>query len=252
MRPLLSLTFTFLSLLYLAPHVALAALGSGSASLWSDSGCGDGGTLAFTTPVIIALNYTLPADVCRSLDRTAHSYRIDYRPICTQGNDATFAYFSGQNCDEGSSDDGAGPAYSGSLGPEPILDGQAVDGLCFALVSFNSFAFVCEGVGKGDGSTTSAIAGQTSSSATSAASTAVQATLGATPIAPGTSLTSPLYTAPGTVVLPIGGAATASGGPLPTAGLAPPPAPSPFTGAATRFQASLVGLFAVNVAGLVL
>ncbi|KAL8930207.1 MAG: hypothetical protein Q9208_000824 [Pyrenodesmia sp. 3 TL-2023] len=242
--------FVTLSLLYLAPRVALAAYDSGSVSLWGDYGCGEIDLLSPSEqPVVIALNYTIPADVCHSLDRPVYSYRVDYQPVCADGNSATFFSFNGQNCnDDSSTERGGRPALIADLGPGLPLEGQ-----CLALVNYTSFAFVCEGVGEGDrdGSTTSRIPVEPSSSAASTASTSVQATLGATPIAPGTSLTSPLYTLPGTVLSPTGGTGSASGGPLPTAGLAPSPAPSPFTGAASRFQASLVGPFALVVAGLV-
>ncbi|KAL8837769.1 MAG: hypothetical protein Q9170_002387 [Blastenia crenularia] len=244
-----SITSFSLLLLYLNPHTALAAYGSGSVSLWSNSDCARGDTLAFTTPVVIALNYTLPADQCHSLDRAAHSYIVDSRPVCTDGNVADFAYFSGQDCQEGSSDDGAGPAYSGDNPGGLTTGGFSLDDECLALVEFNSFAFVCEGVGKGDESATSKTAAQPSSSAATASeTTAVEATPTATPIVPLTSLTSPLYTFSGVS----GATGTASGIPLPTTGLVPPPAPSPFTGASSTIMVPVVGLlFAIFLARLV-
>ncbi|KAL8711388.1 MAG: hypothetical protein Q9220_004286 [cf. Caloplaca sp. 1 TL-2023] len=241
----------FISLLSLIPCLALAASGSGSVSLFSNSDCGEGDTLPFTTPTVIALNYTLSADTCHTLDRAVHSYRVDYRPTCTEGSNATFSYYSGQDCQKGDYEDGGGPAYSGSTGGTSSA-GFSIDGLCLALVEFNSFAFVCEGVGRGDASATSEVAGQQSSTSpatpdtTSTLSSAVQEKPTATPVTPGTSITAPPYTTSPAVVAP-GAAGIGTGTSTPTGGLVPQPSPSPFTGAASIVKVSLTGSFLVTI-----
>ncbi|KAI4096560.1 MAG: hypothetical protein L6R37_006937 [Teloschistes peruensis] len=126
----------------------LAAPSTGDVSLWSDSSCQPGATPSFSLPDPIALNHTLPADSCYTLPNAAHSYIVNSRPTCSDGSTAGFAYYNGQNCRA----EGFGSAFnSGDTGD------TTNDGLCLALVEFNSLAFLCEGVDeRGDGKSSTA------------------------------------------------------------------------------------------------
>ncbi|KAL8996700.1 MAG: hypothetical protein Q9188_006505 [Gyalolechia gomerana] len=227
-------------------HTASAATGQGSVSLWSDSSCGDDSTIAFSEPRIIDLNYTLPTDTCHNLARSAHSYTVTERPICNDGREADFNYYRSRDCPEA------------RTRPFPANDdGYSLDGYCLALVTFDSLAFVCEGVGRGssDGGSTT----QSSPVVTSRSDLVVGPTPTATPVAPGSSLTAPLYTildtsaytlAPTGTVGSTGTVGPSSGQPSPTGGLLP--SPSPFTGAAAGTEVSLMGVFVLVVVGVLL
>ncbi|KAI4171634.1 MAG: hypothetical protein LQ343_004112 [Gyalolechia ehrenbergii] len=224
-------------------HTASAATGRGSVSLWSDSSCGDDFTLAFSEPRIIDLNYTLPADTCHNLARSAHSYSVTKRPICNDGREADFSYYSSRDCPEDE---------TRSLSTTNV-DGYSLDGLCLALVTFDSVAFVCEGVGSGDSNSNSDSTTQSSPVVTSRSDLVVGPTPTATPVAPGSSLTAPLYTVLDTsayTLAPTGTVGPSSGQPSPTGGF--PPSPSPFTGVAAGRGVSLLGVFVWVVVGVLL
>ncbi|KAL9025690.1 MAG: hypothetical protein Q9196_005527 [Gyalolechia fulgens] len=213
---------------------ALAATGQGSVSLWSDSSCGDDGTFAFSEPRIIDLNHTLPADTCYNLARSAHSYSVTERSMCNDGREADFSYFSSRDCPQ---------EETRSL--PASLDGSSPSGLCLALVSFDSVAFVCAGVGSGEsnsdsksGSTTQFSPIVTSRSdvvlgptpTLSIVTSRSDLVLGPSPTlsTPSSGPTAPLYTVldtSGYTLAPTETAGPSSGQPSPT-GMLPP---SPFT-----------------------
>ncbi|KAL8946748.1 MAG: hypothetical protein Q9222_006895 [Ikaeria aurantiellina] len=241
MRPIQSTNLSP-SMLLLLPLVTLtlAASNTGDISLWTDSSCHPGATPSFSLPDPIALNFTVTVDTCTPLKQTAHSYIVNSRPICASGSPATWNYYGGKDCKE----DGIGPAIT-STGNA----GTDFDGLCLALVAFNSVAFVCEGIGEGSEGSPSSSSVSTSSAIASTAT----ATATATPIAPSpttTAATGPPYTLPLESTLATGGPTGtqpgSSGVAFPTGG-ALPPSPSPFTGAAADgVKVSLIGaVFAV-------
>ena len=216
--------------------VAHAATGQGSVSLWSNSDCNQGDTPPFTSPVVIKLNYTLSADECGNLPRAAHSYEVDQRPTCDNGTVAAFAFYNGNSCQT----KGFGPALN-SVNPS-----DEDDGLCLALVEFNSVAFICDGLGGTEGPTqTAATTGQEPSM------TSVTSLPTATPIAPG--VTTALYT---TSLL--SAASAGSTGAYLSSGLASAttfsavPSPSPFTGTATDCRVSYIGLLVACLLGSLL
>lgn len=215
-----------LSILTLSPF-ACAATGQGSVSLWSNSDCAEGDTLAFTEPVVISLNKTLDADVCGDLPREAHSYRVDRRPTCANGETAGFAFYGGHNCQE----KGFGPALNtiGEPGEPTEFDGE-----CLALVTFTSVAFICEGVGEGDVSSSAAVTSTATSEPTSLPTTA-PASLSSVGPPYAYSSTSAGYSAVPTGTQPASGIL-----PSGTGGLVPfSPSPSPFTGAASGLKTSV-------------
>lgn len=225
--PTLAFSTLFSSLLSFNSF-ALAATGQGSVSFWSNSDCAQGDTLAFTEPVVIALNDTLDADICSNLPREAHSYLVDKAPICDDGIAAAFAYYGGLNCQE----KGFGPALN------QLLDSDEIEGECLALVTFASVAFICDGIGEGETpqpATTTSVYSSVSSSIVSVGPAPT-----VTPIAPSLSTTTPLYTLPSLSTSGPTGTQPSSGiVPYQTGGL-PPPSPSPFTGAASGIKAPVL------------
>ncbi|KAL8734995.1 MAG: hypothetical protein Q9166_001120 [cf. Caloplaca sp. 2 TL-2023] len=221
----------FLSSLLLLRPLVSAATGQGSVSLWSNSDCAEGDTLAFSDPVVIALNHTSYADDCYTLPREAHSYRVDKRPTCDNGTAAAFAFYGGDNCQR----KGFGPALNA------VNKATRYDGSCLALVTFKSVAFLCDGVGQGSDESTSE---STTSRVRDSTSTSVfiDPFPTATPIAPSISATTPLYTISNTYANETAPTSTVSGVPSVTGGLTPP-APSPFTGGASELKGSLLSVF---------
>ncbi|KAL8934991.1 MAG: hypothetical protein Q9216_005640, partial [Gyalolechia sp. 2 TL-2023] len=135
--------------LILNPTATLAAItGQGSVSTWSDSSCADPSfdTYAFSEPRVIELNHTLPANSCHNLARTAHSYRVDFRPLCDDGSEADFNYYTSADCPVEETRSLGSAGLGGGGGGE--FD---TNGLCLALVAFDSFQFFCEGGGGGVG-----------------------------------------------------------------------------------------------------
>ncbi|KAL8935286.1 MAG: hypothetical protein Q9211_004774 [Gyalolechia sp. 1 TL-2023] len=194
---------------------ALAATGQGSVSLWSDSSCGDDGTFAFSEPRIIDLNRTLPADTCHNLARSAHSYSVTERPMCNDGREADFSYYGSRDCPQ---------EETRSL--PASLDGLSPSGLCLALVTFDSVAFVCAGVGSGESNSDSKSGSTTQFSPIVTSRSDV--VLGPTPTlsTPSSGPTAPLYTVldtSGYTLAPTETAAPSSGQPSPTGMLPPPP-----------------------------
>ena len=234
---------TLLLCLLTFPPRSFAATGQGSVSLWSNSDCAKGDTLAFTEPVVISLNKTLDADTCGNLPREAHSYRVDRRPTCANGSTAGFAYYGGHNCQV----KGFGGAFN-SIGQAG--ESTEFDGLCLALVTFASVAFICDGIGAGNTFSTAVVTSTDSSEPSSAPSTELPPVNIPTtdlPVVSTLSATTPPYTysstlagfsaalpgtQPASVILPSG-----------TGGFLPPlPSPSPFTGAASGIKVSILSL----------
>ena len=225
----------FITLLLTLIPITLAASssGHGSVSLWSDSSCQPGATPNFGEQDPVALNYTLAADDCSTLSSTAHSYIVNERPTCANGSTAAFAYYNGAGCQVV----GFGPALN------QVQTRTDVDGLCLALVEFNSIAFLCGGIGSGDASVAS-----TSPKATSTSSPEVAS---ATPLTPGLKVTTPLYTTtPFTAGSPAATTASGTGvsAAVPTGTLAS--SPTKFTGGVGRIESSMMGLVAAG--GMVL
>lgn len=235
------------SLLLSLPLTAYAASGQGQVSLWSDSSCEPGATSNFGEPDPIALNYTLSADVCGTPGGTSHSYQVLDRPTCDNGTIAAFAFYSSPGCSDAPFETPAGSAMNQF---HPYAD---FDGLCLALVAFNSVAFICDGVGQGGSGQSSGSASTIAPSSTLAVSSIIPSA-SATLIAPGVSLTTPIYTYP-SLPPPIG---TAPSGSSPSTG--PPSQPSNpsnppqtiFTGAASELSGSIIGVVAVFGAALML
>ena len=207
-----------LSYLFFCLHLANAATGQGSVSLWSNSDCAQSDTLAFSESVFIG-KVTPDTDKCADLSRAAHSYRVSDRPTCDNGTTAAFAFYNGHNCKA----QGFGPALNSFI-PSDKWDGE-----CFALVEFRSVAFVCDGVGQ-----SSEQASGTASSSETAPSTSVSEPSSTTLIE-----SSP-YTLPNVTASGYGGPiGTVSALPSQTGGLSP--SPSPFTGSASKIQVSTLG-----------
>ena len=167
----------------LFPSLVYTSSEQGEISLWSNSECGDGSTIASGVRNPIALNYALRIDVCGTPGATVHSYRILQRPTCANGTAAAFAFFHGDGCRS----EGFGPALNAADdGPEGL------DGSCLALVEFNSVAFICAGIGKASAveglNSTSDFSSPPSETATSSIALALSS-----PIAPSPSMNSAPY-----------------------------------------------------------
>lgn len=232
---------TLLLCLLTLPLPSSAATGQGSVSLWSDSGCGGGDTLAFTEPVVISLNKTLNADTCGDLPREAHSYRVDRRPTCANGTPARFEYYDDHNCQTTgylSNAMGEGGGFT------------EYDGYCLALVQFASMAFICKGIGEGDTSSTTIVTSTDSFEPTSASSTEslpVNTPTTDLPVVSTFSATAPLYTYSSTSMgysaVPTGTQPSSGVLPSGTGGSSPPlPSPSPFTGGVSNIKASMLSM----------
>lgn len=140
-----------------------------------------------------------------------------------------------------------------------------MSGLCLALVEFDSVAFVCEGVGKGDsgsGDTTiepsstvtsrsDLVVGSTTAAQTTTATSLTDLVVGptGTPIAPGASPTYTIFDTSGYTLAPTGTAAPSGTGVGGGQGI--PPSPSPFTGAAAGKTIGFGGVISGFVFGVV-
>ncbi|KAL8820712.1 MAG: hypothetical protein Q9223_001135 [Gallowayella weberi] len=117
------------------PCFVSAATGQGSVSLYSDNGCNQfDGDHASSQPVVIAENYTIEADTCGVLPRSAHSYRVTQHPTCSNGGQGYFTYFTSNDCQTKKPLPAAKDTPTGNT-----------DGLCLSLVDFSSLAFICGG-----------------------------------------------------------------------------------------------------------
>ncbi|KAL8692353.1 MAG: hypothetical protein Q9218_002604 [Villophora microphyllina] len=248
--------------------LAFAAPSTGDISLWTDSSCLPGDSPSFSLPDPIALNHTLPADSCYTLPNAAHSYIVSSRPTCSNGKTAGFAYYSGENCRVsgfGSNNDG---------------EGASIDGVCLALVEFNSCAFICNGVdNKGDGKSTATITvlgsggtgvasvvtstmgGSTTAEnkpvsspsatpATSLVESKNTATSSPSTSAPSRSIPSPSPPSGNNSTRTEGAVGTGGGYILPTPTPTPNPNPSPFVASSSARRISgEISIFIVGVAG---
>lgn len=212
----------------------------GSVSLWSNSDCGSGDTSSFGERNPVALNYALAIDVCGTPGATVHSYKINQRPTCANGTDALFAFYRGDGCRS----KGDGSAYNAVHSAD-----EGVDGECLALVTFDSVAFLCDGVGVGgqvEISTSSAFSKATATAASSSAGgsassvTNVLTTSGATAYYPLSAGSSPaaFSGSHGNASSTVGGSLTHNAG-------SATPSVSVFTGAGFRLGVPLVGISTV-------
>lgn len=228
--------------LFLISLPLISAASQGSVSLWSDSSCQPGATPNFGEQDPVALNYTLSADVCGNPGAASHSYIVNSRPTCANGTVAAFAFYSTTDCTL-PSDAKAFPDMN-SFNPSTTFDG-----LCLALVVFNSVAFICDGIGSSGSSSASVTA---ASSVTPVSSSPNSAS--ATPIAPSSKLTAPIYT-----TMPVPAGTNPSGGKPSAIGVPVTPSsktfgssPATFTGAAVKLGVPVVGVVALVGAAFVL
>ena len=124
-----------------------AASQQGKVSLWSDSECNSksGLTSNFGQPDPIALNFTLSPDVCGVPGATVHSYRVVQAATCANGTTAAPDYYNRNNCTADPTDENPNPGLAKRV-KNRRQSSSVLDGECLALVAFNSFAFVCEGL----------------------------------------------------------------------------------------------------------
>ena len=136
----------FLTLLFSCCKVN-AASQQGKVSLWSDSECNSksGLTSNFGQPDPIALNFTLSPDVCGVPGATVHSYRVLQAATCANGTTAALHYYNRNNCTADPTDENPNPGLAKRV-KNRRQSSSVLDGECLALVAFNSFAFVCEGL----------------------------------------------------------------------------------------------------------
>ena len=151
-----------------------AASQQGRVGLWSDSECNSksGLTSNFGQPDPIALNFTLSPDVCGVPGATVHSYRVLQAATCANGTTAALNYYNRNNCTADPTDEDPNPGLAKRV-KNRRQSSSVLDGECLALVAFNSFAFVCEGVAPRDVKINSLPASAFSSTISSALSTLV-------------------------------------------------------------------------------
>ena len=158
--------------LFLACCKINAASQQGRVGLWSDSECNSksGLTSSFGQPDPITLNFTLSPDVCGVPGATVHSYRVLQDAICANGTTAAWNYYNRNNCTADPTDEDPDPGLTNRT-KNRRQSASVLDGECLALVAFNSFAFVCEGVALGEVKINSLPASAFSSTISSAFST---------------------------------------------------------------------------------
>lgn len=232
-----SLIPLFLTLLPLT-----SAASQGSLSLWSDSSCQPGATSNFGERDPVALNYTLSADVCGNPGANVHSYIVNSRPTCANGTVAAFAFYSTANCVLPSNAEWSSGMHTFRLSTE-------YDEKCLALVEFSSVAFICDGF-SGSGSGSASV--RASSSVTPVSSSPKSAS--ATPVAPSTKITAPIYTTASvpTGINPSGAKPSGTGASVRPSSKTFGSSPATFTGAAVTRGIPVVGVIALVGAALVL
>lgn len=219
------------------------AASKGEVSLYADAGCGK----AFK------LNYTISADVCGTPSKNEddwNSYLVTQRPTCSNGTVADWVIYRDLDCKD---------EYS-RLKPDDQFDvggpGFGPDDICLAMAPVSSLAFVCDGVGhqRDESGGPVPISPSPSSDFPSSVTSSAASTDFATPIAPGTSRPSALYSVPAGSSLPssvgtfpIGTAASTGSTPSTTRFLSPI-----YTGVATKVGASVAGTMAFVGAALIL